>query len=247
MDKKKEYITKLLAVIDNLHSKVSTAEQEDTLSFSFFKDSFNKSQEIMSLIHDLEMFHIEDMKRQMERLIVFLSENESKKQSIEEPIEPTIQTKIEGNQEQIIERDEKEESPIPPPAPIPPIQKKSSESFVLPTYVNPNINRAKDEKKEEIKNAEPAVNNINTLSINDVVKVPQAKIDVKRGLSLNDRFFFQRELFNNDREAMNSMMIKLNAFDIYEEVEEYLKENTSWNFDDEKVKSFLEVLSKGIN
>ena len=68
---------------------------------------------------------------------------------------------------------------------------------------------------------------------------------IRRGLSLNDRFYFQRELFDNDREAMNGMMARLNAFDNYVDVERYLREETSWDFDDEKVKNFLALLKKG--
>ena len=44
---------------------------------------------------------------------------------------------------------------------------------------------------------------------------------------------------------MNSMMIRLNAFDNYEDTERYLSEHTSWDFKDEKVKNFLELLKKG--
>ena len=82
-------------------------------------------------------------------------------------------------------------------------------------------------------------------SVNDIIKAPPAKLDVKRSLSLNDRFYYQRELFDNDREAMNSMMLRLNAFDNYADTERYLRENTSWDFKDERVKSFLELLKKG--
>ena len=38
---------------------------------------------------------------------------------------------------------------------------------------------------------------------------------------------------------------RLNAFDNYVDVERYLREETSWDFDDEKVKNFLALLKKG--
>ncbi len=226
MDKKKEYLNKLLSVINSLYISVSAAEQEESISFSFFKDSFSKSQEIMNLIHDLEMFQIEDMKKQMERLITFLSENENNKSIQKEELIIPI-SKIE--------------------------EEKTVASFVLPVYVNPNASnnevsiRKEDlEVKVEENNEDLNSNNTAIPSINDVVKTPHSKIEVKRGLSLNDRFFFQRELFNNDREAMNSMMIKINAFNTYIDIEKFVKDNTTWDLEDENVKSFLDIVSKGI-
>ena len=41
------------------------------------------------------------------------------------------------------------------------------------------------------------------------------------------------------------MMIRLNAFESFEKVEEYLKSQMNWNFDDSVVKDFLRVIKKG--
>lgn len=82
-------------------------------------------------------------------------------------------------------------------------------------------------------------------TLNDAIQAPPAVLDLKRGISLNDRFLFQRELFNNDRHAMNNLMIQLNAFDSFESVDLYLRKSMPWNFDDPVVKDFLRVLKKG--
>ena len=82
-------------------------------------------------------------------------------------------------------------------------------------------------------------------SLNDVIKTPPSLLDLKRGLSLNDRFQFQRELFHNKREEMNGVMIRLNAFETYEKAEEYLKEKMEWDFDAPVVLDFLRVIKKG--
>ncbi len=100
-----------------------------------------------------------------------------------------------------------------------------------------------------IKEDSPIASDINPLnskikSLNDFQTANHSILDIKRSISLNDRFLFQRELFDNDRHAMNNMMLKLQAFNTYEDSERYLKENTNWNFEDENVEKFLEMLKK---
>lgn len=229
MSQKEEYIDRLLNALKALENSVVAAKEDDTLSFSFFKESFKKSQEITSLIHELEMLQIEDMKSQMEKLIDFLSENKKSKQA-------------EENKKQGIGK-----------APLEPVlYAKTEERVVLPTYANPLAQSTATIVTEESKSEQPPIKDINNKdntapSINDTVSAPSSIIDVRKGLSLNDRFFFQRELFNNDRESMSTMMLKLNALDNVEMMEEYLRNNTSWNFDDEIVKSFLEIISRATN
>ena len=54
MDKKKEYMDQLLHAVRQLDEKVGTAEQDDTLSFSFFNESFDQLGQITSLLHRLQ-------------------------------------------------------------------------------------------------------------------------------------------------------------------------------------------------
>ena len=65
---------------------------------------------------------------------------------------------------------------------------------------------------------------------------------MKRSISLNDRFLFQRELFDNNREAMNTMLTKLQSFSSFNLAESYLERNTTWNFKDETVDKFMQML-----
>ncbi len=207
MEKKNEYIDRLLQNLQSLEAKVSAIKQDESVSFSFFRDAFQKGQEVMRLLHELEMFQIEGMKHQMEKLVLFLSES-----------------KLRKPEEEVKAVDARKNA--------------YAEGIALPTYTNPgNTEPKKEEASEEFSGV--------IRSVNDVIQAPPPKLDVKRGLSLNDRFYFQRELFDNDREAMNAMMIRLNAFDNYGDTERYLREKTSWDFKDERVKSFLELLKKG--
>ena len=81
-------------------------------------------------------------------------------------------------------------------------------------------------------------------SVNDVQPVSQTIQDVRRSVSLNDQFLFQRELFNNNREAMSAMLSKLQSFSSFDLAESYLKRNTTWNFADETVDKFLQMLKE---
>lgn len=74
MDKKKEYMDQLLHAVQQLDEKVGTAEQDDTLSFSFFNESFDQLGQITSLLHRLQSLQINDMKEQMQKLLLLLSE-----------------------------------------------------------------------------------------------------------------------------------------------------------------------------
>ena len=225
MEKKNEYIDRLLQNLQSLEAKVSAIKQDESVSFSFFRDAFQKGQEVMRLLHELEMFQIEDMKHQMEKLMLFLSESRSRK--------PAEEVKPLECEDEIVDSSAAEERKF-----VDTRKNTYAEGIALPAYTNPrNTEPKKEEASEEFSGV--------ARSVNDVIQAPPPRLDIKRGLSLNDRFYFQRELFDNDREAMNTMMIRLNAFDNYGDTERYLREKTSWDFKDERVKSFLELLKKG--
>jgi hypothetical protein len=130
----------------------------------------------------------------------------------------------------------------------PPPRNVYAEKIVLPEYKNPR-------RIENIPPSPPAVEAENEKftqdertpprSFNDNVQTPPAALDLKREISLNDRFLFQRELFGNDRQGMNNMMSKLNSFNNYDDAEQFLKETTSWDFDNQTVMDFLAVIRKG--
>lgn len=258
MEIKSKYINELLQNIKQLETRVTMVKQDAALSFSFFKDAFQTTQEVMRLLHELEMQQIEDMKSQMEKLVAFLSENENqKKQSESKPLqyEPDTDTSLKEEPPVVVLKKDTEPQTSAHDLPVEDKEAKRNvfaENIVLPTYINPRENKNETEQSEQTKTEKKAKpqselmieRSANHLSVNDALHVSPFKIEVKRNLSLNDRFFYQRELFNNDREAMNSMMEKINSFATFEAVENYLKSNTSWDFEDKTVKGFLELLNK---
>ncbi len=230
-EKRKEYLDRLLNNIRSLEERVLAVKNSDSLPFSFFSDSFHKTQEISQLLHELELLQIEEMKHQMERLVMFLSEAESRSSSVRESA---------TSDEQSVSSSSKE-------TPIQTRGNRYAEGIVLPEYKNPRSSETgpTPEKPQHVSLQSDMESKPVVPSLNDTVKAPLTVLDLKRSISLNDRFLFQRELFHNDREEMNSMITRLNAFDSYHQAESYLREHSSWDFENPTVKDFLRVIRKG--
>lgn len=257
-ENKNIYIDKLLSEIKSFEESVVGIKNNESMPFSFFRESFERTQEISHLLHKLEFMQVDDMKKQMEKLVHFLSESENRGKVQERELEKARENEkkllidlenektkeksqelnIESEVVEIDEKNEEQEDIIE----IEAVEEKGqsrpvyAEGFVLPEYKNPN---ATDFDTQEInqKDYETAV----PKSIN----APLHVIDIKREVSINDRFLFQRELFNNNRNEMNSTLDKLNNFESYEEAEKYIHNSFSWDFDNQVVNDFLLVVKKG--
>jgi len=237
-EKRKEYLDRLLSNLKSLEERMLTIKNSDALPFSFFSESFNKTQEISQLLHELELLQIEEMKHQMERLVLFLSEAENRSSTVQESA---------NSGEQITSGDENSAVATSKETPLQTGGNRYAKGIVLPEYKNPRSSETEPipEKPQHVSQQSDLESKPVVPSLNDMMKVPPTVLDLKRSISLNDRFLFQRELFNNDREEMNSMMTRLNAFDNYHHAESYLREHSSWNFDNPTVKDFLRVIKKG--
>ena len=67
--------------------------------------------------------------------------------------------------------------------------------------------------------------------------------DFRTSLTLNDKFRFQRDLFRNDAGKMNEALDYLNSLDSMDKALSYLN-NFDWNWEDESVQAFKEILEK---
>lgn len=255
---KNKYIELLHNEIRKLESKVANLKDNQNVSFSFFRESFKQTQEIMRLLHELEFVQVEDMKSQMEKLVHFLSETETSAPKTSEELEK-MEEKTDESKRDLVKSstlDSKEaQLPLSPASSSKNIPKEEiKEDF--PQFENKN-KETKDiadsneslQRKGFVKEDAPVDSSTDPLSatsksLNDILPTNHTILDTKQSISLNDRFLFQRELFDNDRVAMNSMMTRMQEFKTYEERELYLKENTDWNFKDEAVEKFLEMLKK---
>ena len=272
---KHRYIESLLSEIKELESVVESLKQNNKVPFSFFKESFKRTQEISRLLHQLEFVQIEEMRGEMEKLVIYLSEAEtarreaeakaklvaeeaSKKQIIskEEEMQLLSETDTEidnpkekedademliaeKEQDSLLEIDDEDER-----------KDKDEEELLPPPLIQKTVDTAKEQKEPvsllETTRSETILAKIapKNKSLNDVQPVNQTVQDAMRSISLNDRFLFQRELFDNNREAMTTMLSKLQSFSSFDLAESYLERNTTWDFRDDTVDKFLQMLKE---
>ncbi|MEK6477750.1 hypothetical protein WJR50_09460 [Catalinimonas sp. 4WD22] len=137
-----------------------------------------------------------------------------------------------------------------------PLQTETLFSNTTTSYSSPQVNESipsqeeatREEKKEE-----------GPRTLNDYLNKPdrstladmhqQRKIEsLSRHLSVNQKFMFVRELFNNDNEAFRQALEKIDAQNTYAEavglVRRDLASQYHWKMDSEEVMEFMELLSK---
>lgn len=68
--------------------------------------------------------------------------------------------------------------------------------------------------------------------------------DIKAGISIGDRFLFQRQLFKNSGELMNKTIARLNEMTSFEEAMDYCERNFSWDKDSNAYELFTNVLRR---
>ena len=66
--------------------------------------------------------------------------------------------------------------------------------------------------------------------------------NIMAAFSINDRFLFQRELFDGDNTRFNDTIAKLQGMTSIEQVKEYVTNTLKWNADDEVVVEFLRLV-----
>ena len=262
---KHRYIESLLSEIELLASKVEILKESKRVPFTFFKESFKRTQEITRLLHELEFVQIEEMRGEMEKLVQYLSDSEKTKKAAEVKAK-SLAAKV----KELEVESEKEEQIVEANDVTDEVEQKeeieetlaTTDEVETPMVEDKDDDKNKDkplpshstslEKPEETtQSSTPLLNNLServladiapkNKSLNDVQPVSQTVQDVKRSISLNDRFLFQRELFDNNRDAMNTMLTKLQAFSSFDLVESYLKRNTTWDFSNETVDKFLQM------
>jgi len=68
--------------------------------------------------------------------------------------------------------------------------------------------------------------------------------DLKKSMSLNDRFRFQRDLFENNAGLLDKVLDDLNNLSSLQETLDYLHSRFTWNWEDESVSAFKEIIEK---
>ena len=68
--------------------------------------------------------------------------------------------------------------------------------------------------------------------------------DLRKALGINDRFFFQRELFNGSSDVMNQTLDQLNQMNSLSSAKSFLAANFKWKPDQEAVHAFMDLLER---
>ncbi len=73
------------------------------------------------------------------------------------------------------------------------------------------------------------------------------KSDIRKTLTLNDKFRFRRELFSGNDAEFNDTLDLLATMQSMEEAEEYIYDDLQWNRDDETVADFMSIICNFFN
>ncbi len=68
--------------------------------------------------------------------------------------------------------------------------------------------------------------------------------DIRKAISLGDRFLFQRELFANNGELMHKTIDKLNTLSSLEDALTYIRKNFDWNTESQAYELFINILKR---
>ncbi len=106
-----------------------------------------------------------------------------------------------------------------------------------PAVLGEKFNKEKSSFNEQIgKNKKPA-NSKRSYSAPPVT-------DLKKAMGINDRFFFQRELFGGNAELMHQTLEQLNQMQGITEAQNFLLANFNWDPENEALLSFMELVER---
>lgn len=78
----------------------------------------------------------------------------------------------------------------------------------------------------------------------DIKQIGKPVSDVRKAFGLNDRFLYQRELFNGNIDLFNQIMDQINQLDSYENAVKFLQSNFKWEQNSEITESFYKNIKR---
>ena len=105
-------------------------------------------------------------------------------------------------------------------------------------YEEPDLYEEENTEKN-IEEEEPAT----PVTLEEALQRQQAK-ELRKALSLNDRFRFRRELFGNSDIRMNETLSLIDAMQSYEEAEDYILNDLNWDVENPDVAEFMKIVQK---
>lgn len=122
----------------------------------------------------------------------------------------------------------------------PEVENSDAEPLSQETAAEASVEERQEQKEAEMPHEEtPAVVTAEVVETEEPVAPVEKKTPLYRELqkmmSINDRFLFRRELFDNDGELMGKTIDELNEITSYEESLAYLHNHFNWDFESETV------------
>lgn len=160
-----------------------------------------------------------------------------------EPIEPEVkkEPQVEVVESNVVETpvvETKEEviptqEIVPEPIPAAPVQEPTP--TVKPSFIGESIKTESQSVNDRIAPKKDA---------NHIMQIGKPVDDVRKAIGINDRFYFQRELFGGNTEVFNNTLDQLNQMDSFESALQFIQSNYSWDEDNEAAQSFIKNIHR---
>ena len=224
--------------------------QKDIAELDMIAKGLNETGEIAPMVLHLATKKAQDLLTNLMQL----TENQSKQAKIEEktieiiekkPVEieivlnkepeieikPEPEIKIELEPEPVKIPIQEEVKPLPPPLPPP------SPSPEKKTTIADKMAVGAETKLDSISKSKE---NNSVASVISNKKITE----LKKSISLGDRFRFQRELFSGNVDLMTQTLTDLDAIENHNAALEYLHRKFQWDYETEVVSDFLNILNR---
>lgn len=154
------------------------------------------------------------------------TEEAQEQPKVESKEQPKVESKVESKEQPKVESKLQKPTVAPPSSPEAP----GTEKKVLGEL----LGKDRTSFNEKLGNGQGNGSN----------KVLSPITDLRKGLGINDRFFFQRELFNGSSDVMNQTLDQLNQMNSLSSAKSFLAANFKWKPDQEAVHAFMDLLER---
>lgn len=160
------------------------------------------------------------------------------------PFEPQKEEIIEQNSDETAFKTKKENEIFQEET-----EEKISKEKILEAEMNElitSVSSSETINKEKTVISEPTLSQLFSQPENNVeATLSHQKIDdIKKAISIGDRFRFQRELFKGNGEDMNKTLNYLNQLATFEEAVSFLEAKYHWSKDNETAEDFYRILKR---
>lgn len=113
----------------------------------------------------------------------------------------------------------------------------------VPEDVAPgNVDSVDAETEYVVPEEEEIITRSGELRVDEMLSRREAR-SLRRAFTINDKFRFRRELFGNDDRLFGNTIDMIEAMKDMDEALIYMRDNLGWNFDDENVQDFANIVA----